>query len=320
MFNRVLLVLSGAGFLFFPLFGAASVSLGNILDPSTVDYRIFWELRMPRSALAFFTGAALGLSGLLFQTLFRNPLTTPFTLGVASGATLGAAVAIKLGLVVTFFAVSSVALFGFLGAVATIVILFVFARRLHSFGNESLLLLGIALSFFYSAVIYILYYLSSFMETHAIVRFTMGSLSIAGISELLPVALATLGLLLVALFYSRELQLLAVSASNAYLKGIDIKRVNYVILLAVSVVIGIVVSVTGPIGFIGLIIPHLIRKMSRQNVAGLIVPVFLGGGFFLQLCDLLARSLAMPSEIPIGIITSFLGGPFFIYLILSRRS
>lgn len=319
MFNILLLLLSIAGFILSPLFGAATVSLSHIFDPATTDYRIFWELRMPRTALAFFTGAALGLSGLLFQTLFRNPLTTPFTLGVASGATLGAAVAIKFGLVFTLFAISSVALFGFFGAVATIVVLFLFARRLHSFGNESLLLLGIALSFFYSAVIYILYYLSSFMETHAIVRFTMGSLSIAGTSELLPVAVATVGLLGVALFYSRELQLLAVSAQSAYLKGVDIKRVNTVILLAVSVVIGVVVSVAGPIGFIGLIIPHLLRKLVRRSVAGLIIPVFLGGGLFLQLCDIISRTLAMPSEVPIGIITSFLGGPFFIYLILSRR-
>lgn len=306
-------------FLFISLFfGAANITISNIFDFSSMDAKIFWELRIPRTFLAFFTGAALALAGILFQTVFRNPLTTPFTLGVSSGATLGVAISIKFGLVASIFGISSYFLFGFFGAAATIAVLFIFANKIKSFSKDSLLLLGIALSFFYTSAIYIIFYLSSFEQTHSIVRFTLGSLSIVGINELAPVVAASLLLLFMAIYFSYELKILSISSESAHLKGVNIKKINLIILFFVSLAVGVVVSVTGPIGFIGLVIPHIVRKIYKQSIEKLLTPVFFIGGGFLLLCDMLSRIITMPSEIPIGVITSLIGAPFFIYLILTR--
>jgi iron complex transport system permease protein len=302
-----------------PFFGVASISFSNIFDAGGVDALIFWQIRAPRALLTFFTGGTLALSGLLFQTLFRNPLMTPFTLGVSSGATLGAAIAIHLGLGAAILGFSFVTLFGFLGAVLTVALLIAIGSRMHSFSNQSLLLLGVALSHFYAAILFVIYYTGSVLETHMIVRFTLGNLGISGFSEIIPVAVFSALLIFSALFFAPEIRLLSISEENARLKGVDSVKVVTILLVSISIAVGTVTSIAGPIGFVGLIIPHLLKKLFKKEASSLIPASFFGGAAFLLLCDITARSLGTQSEIPIGVITAALGGPFFIYLILSRR-
>lgn len=274
---------------------------------------VFWELRIPRVVTAFFTGAILALGGLIFQSLFKNPMSTPYTLGVASGSTLGVAFAIVFGFS------SLLSTFGFLGALFTVLILFTLTLKLKSYETNALLLVGIALAFFYNAALMILFYLSNKSQSFEIIRFTMGSVDVVGLTGTLPIVITSLGLLFLSYFYKKELKLLLTSNNYAYLKGVNVKKVNTILLIAVSIAVGICVSITGPIGFVGLIIPHIIKIIYKKSAEQLIFPIFFYGGFFLVVSDLIARNLGTSTDIPIGIITAFLGGPFFIYLIMRKR-
>ena len=296
-----------------PFFGQIPIELYNLDNPTTVDYKLFWDIRLPRVIVAFFAGSILALGGLIFQSLFKNPMGTPYTLGVASGSTLGVAFAVVFGFG------SLLSLFGFLGALLTVVILFGLTLRLKSYQTNSLLLVGIALAFFYNAALMILFYLSDASQSFEIIRFTMGSVDVIGLNNTIPILLASVGLLLLALWYKKELKLLLTSNDYAYLKGVEVKKVNTILLIAVSIAVGICVSITGPIGFVGLIIPHIIKTIYKKSAEQLMLPIFFYGGIFLVLSDLIARNLGSNSDIPIGIITAFLGGPFFVYLIIKRR-
>lgn len=301
-----------------PFTGTASLDYNTLFETGSLSQRIFLELRLPRILLAFVAGGTLALAGLLFQTLFRNALMTPFTLGVSGGAVLGAGISIKLGFTL-ILGVSAVSLFGFIGALFTVVLLIILSRYLKRAEQESLLLLGIALSFFYTSALMVIFYLSSFTETATIMRFTMGSLSIVGYESVITISIISAVLLTVLYLKRFELQILAISDEQASLKGINTKRLTYTFLVITSLAIGVLVSLTGPIGFIGLIIPHMIRKLYQKPVSELIFAVFFLGGFFLLACDTLARYFSTGSEIPIGVITALIGGPFFIYLIISKQ-
>lgn len=301
-----------------PFTGTANLELNTLFDAGSLSQRIFLELRLPRVLLAFIVGGTLAIAGLLFQTLFRNALMTPFTLGVSGGAVLGAGISIKLGLGL-IFGISSTSIFGFAGAFSTVILLITLSRYLKRAEQESLLLLGIALSFFYTSALMVIFYLSSFTETATIMRFTMGSLSIVGYESVISISVIAAVLLGVFWFKRFELQILAISDEQASLKGINTKRLTYLFLIATSLAIGVLVSLTGPIGFIGLIIPHMIRKLYQKSASALIFPVFLLGGLFLLACDTLARYFSTGSEIPIGVVTALVGGPFFIYLIISKQ-
>jgi len=301
-----------------PFIGATSLNLNAILDTNSLDNTIFFDLRLPRVIFAFCAGVILSLSGLLFQTLFRNPLMTPYTLGISSGAVLGAGIAIKLGLGTLFFGVAAISLFGFLGAMLTLLLLIYLSQFLESSKHESLLLLGIALSLFYTSALMIVFYMGSAVQNDTLIRFTMGSLSI--ISWESPLFLGFIALLLTLSIYlfRYELQLLSISDEQASLKGVDTKKVTLTLLTVASLGIGILVSISGPIGFIGLIVPHIVAKIYPSTVNFRIIKTALFGGFFLVLCDTLTRVIQTQSELPIGIVTALIGGPFFIYLIITR--
>ncbi len=299
--------------------GTVPLQLNDIVSTGTLSHQIFFELRVPRMLLAFMAGATLALCGLLFQTLFRNVLMTPYTLGISSGAILGAGIGMKLGMSTLFLGIGIVSLFGFLGALFTVLLLLYLSRYLHHDRSNALLLLGIALSFFYTAALMILYFLSSATEIQTLIRFTMGSLSTIGYT--MPLLISCTALLLLSVLHVKryELHLFALSEEQARLKGVDSERLRLQLLLVASLSIGILVSLTGPIGFVGLIVPHIVRRFYQKNISQLILPTFILGGVFLVVCDLIARSLNTGSDLPIGIITALLGGPFFIYLILKRE-
>ena len=296
-----------------PFYGQIDLSTEGILDNNSMHYQVFWDLRFPRIVLAFLTGGVLGLAGLIFQTVFRNPMSTPFTLGVASGATLFTAIAIVFGIT------SFVSFFAFLGSLLTILILFAITSKLQDIHTTSLLLVGIALSFFYSACLMVLFFISDLSQSYEIVRFTMGSLDTVGFTDVYFMLGASLTILAIALVYKHKIKLLLISYEFAQLKGVDVKKTNYILLFVVSISVGICVSITGPIGFIGLIVPHTLKTLYKKSSEKLILPIFFYSGVFLVFCDLIARNIGSNSDVPIGVVTSFLGAPFFIYLILSRK-
>ena len=301
-----------------PFVGAVSLHVEDILNSNTLSSQIFFDLRVPRVLFAFFAGVILSLSGLLFQTLFRNALMTPYTLGISSGAVLGAGIAIKLGLGTLFFGVAAISIFGFLGAMFTVLLLIYLSRFLQGSQKESLLLLGIALSLFYTSALMIVFYLGTSMQNDMLIRFTMGSLSIIGWQSPIVIGIITLFLTLMIYIYRYELQLLSISDEGATLKGINTKRLTLGLLIISSLGIGTLVSISGPIGFVGLIVPHIVAKLYPSTVNKRVLKTALFGGFFLVFCDTIARTLQTQSELPIGIVTALIGGPFFIYLIISR--
>ncbi len=302
-----------------PFVGAASININELLHFDSLSSSIFFELRLPRVTFAFLAGAILALSGLLFQTLFRNALMTPYTLGISSGAVLGAGIAIKFGLTSLFFGLGAMSIFGFLGAMFTVFLLVYLARFLRNSQQESLLLLGIALSLFYSAALMVLFYLGDTLQNDMLIRFTMGSLSVIGWFYPLVLVVVTLILILSIYLFRFELQLLSISDESASLKGVHTKRLTLFLLIVSSFAIGTLVSISGPIGFVGLIIPHMVSKLYPSSVDKRILKTALFGGLFLIACDTLTRVLDTQSELPIGIVTAFIGGPFFIYLIISRN-
>jgi len=301
-----------------PFVGAVDIKLNELMNFESLSSRIFYDLRLPRVSFAFFAGVILALSGLLFQTLFRNALMTPYTLGISSGAVLGAGIAIKLGLGTLFFGIAAISVFGFFGALFTVFLLIYLSRFLKNSQHQSLLLLGIALSLFYTSALMIVFYLGSAMQNDILIRFTMGSLSV--ISWQSPITLGIISFVLFLSIYLQrfELQLLNISESQASLKGVNTKKVTLVLLIISSLAIGTLVSISGPIGFIGLIVPHIVAKIHPSTVNKRIIKTALFGGFFLVLCDTITRALLTQSELPIGIITALIGGPFFIYLIITK--
>ncbi len=297
-----------------PFLGQLPIELTNITDSTTIDYKLFWSIRLPRVLVAFFAGAILSLGGLLFQSIFKNPMSTPYTLGVATGSTLGVAIAIVFG-----FA-SYLSIFGFLGALITVIVLFGVTLRLNGYQTNALLLVGIALAFFYNASLMILFYLSNESQSFEIIRFTMGSVEVVGLNTIVPIIIASIALLAVTIRFKKELKLLLTSNNYAYLKGLNIKKINTLFLVSVSIAVGICVSLTGPIGFVGLIVPHIVKNIYKKSAEKLIFPIFFYGGFFLVISDLISRNLGTSSSIPIGVVTALLGGPFFIYLILKNKN
>jgi len=217
---KVLVTLAVLAVMFFSaLIGKVNLDFAKLLDFQSMDYQIVTQIRLPRVILAFFSGGILALSGLLFQTIFRNPLTTPFTLGISSGATLGAATAIILGFGGAVMGFSFVTLFGFLGALSTVFMIYLFSKKLPSASDQRLILVGIALSFLYSSLLLVIYYLSDFQESYLILRFTMGSLLTVGYSDLVPVVVAAVLIVVTALRYGHELKLFSVPQSLPFCRG-----------------------------------------------------------------------------------------------------
>ena len=299
--------------------GKVPLHISALLDFQSIDSTIFYQLRIPRVILAFLAGGILALSGLLFQTLFRNPLTTPFTLGISGGATLGAATAIIFGFHQSIFGFSMISFFAFLGALLTVALIYFFSKKLSSTTDHRLILVGIALSFFFSSLLLILYYLSDYEESYLIMRFTMGTLDTVGYGSIMPLLLATGLILWVAKYFYKELQLLSISYEFAYLKGVPVDKVMLTMFATISLAVGALISITGPIGFVGLIVPHIIKLFFKKSVYKLHTISFVAGGLFLVLCDTLSRALPTISEVPVGILTSLIGGLVFIYILLSKR-
>lgn len=303
-----------------PFFGSRAVSIADIAGlfhggPASIGEKIFINIRLPRVALAFIAGAALSACGLSFQAVFRNPLADPFLLGVSGGAAIGAVLAIKLGVVFSVFGIGGPQLFAFCGALATILLVHGISHARKGFTVATMLLTGVAVSYFFSALIMLLQYLSDLGNTYTMVRWLMGGMSVVGFNSVLQAfVMSAIGVTVIFLKRS-ELNLLTAGDELAASRGVDVEKTRRTIFVAVSLATGAVVAVCGPIGFVGLIIPHIMRLVFGADHFDLAPACVIGGGAFLVLCDTAARMIILPAEVPVGVITAMLGGPFFIWLL-----
>ncbi len=294
--------------------GVAVAPMFGMLSSSDV----VWKIRVPRTMLAFLAGSGLSLAGLTFQAMFRNPLVEPFTLGVSSGAAFGATMAIRLGWTFSILGISSIPLSAFAGALASLLLVYGVSLAGRSFSTALLLLAGVAMSFFFWSLILLIQYLSDFTGSFRIMRWLMGGVETVGYDAVLDVLPFVLSGSAVVLCYARELNLLAAGEDLAASRGVSIGPVRILLFSASTLMVGGVVSLCGPIGFIGLIAPHICRLLVGTEHRYLAPATALFGGLFLLSCDTVARLLIAPAELPVGVVTALLGGPFFVWLLLRR--
>ena len=280
------------------------------------NWLIVVRIRLPRIFLAGLTGFTLSLGGLVFQALLRNPLADPFVLGVSSGAAFGAVVGIVLG----FSFSVGIPLFSFIGAVVTIYLVLSISSRAMGVESSTAILAGVIVNAFFTAVIMFFIATSSEDRLHSMLFWLYGDLSQSRISYSLVIAPAALIGFFLLYSFSRHLNLLAAGEESALHLGVNVQRARFVCFITVSLMVGLVVSFSGLIGFVGLIVPHLAR-MTFGSDNRLLMPVSaLGGAVFLIAADTAARTIMSPNELPVGVITAFLGAPFFIYLLKTRGS
>lgn len=298
-----------------PFIGMEMIRPSEIFRES-VEGDIFWKIRAPRVMMAFLAGAGLAVSGMAFQAVFRNPLATPFTLGVSAGASFGAAVYVTMGFSYYLFGVSGVSLFAFCGALLSIAVVYGLTMARRGFSTATMLLAGVAVSFFFSSVIMFMQYVSDFSRSFRVMRWLMGGLDFTGyegVANMFPFVAVGSAIIF---FLSRELNLLTTGEDMAISRGVDARKVKTVLFFATSMMVGGVVAVCGPIGFIGMMAPHICRLVTGADHRVLAPATIMFGGVFLMLCDTVARTVIAPAEIPVGVITAMLGGPFFLWLLL----
>ena len=297
-----------------PLIGSTSIFA---LDSAQAS-QILWQLRVPRVILGFFAGGALATCGAVYQGMFRNPLACPFTVGVASGAMLAASIAIRFSGVGSAFGISAIVLAGFVGALITIALIVALSSAAGG-GTYALLLSGMVASIFCASILMLLQYVSDLGAIFRTQRLLFGAIDPIGMRDIQILLCALVPAFLLILSKAADLDLIQLGSEFALSRGVDVKRSELVLFVATSLMVGAVTAVTGPVAFVGLIVPHLIRPFVRSGFAGLIPIVFLSGGVFLVICDTLARALLAPVELPVGIVTAFIGGPFFIFILLRKR-
>lgn len=298
-----------------PVDAVLSVMLDRALgiqgtDVTTAQQAIVWNIRWQRVALAMLIGSGLAVSGACFQTMFRNPLADPFVLGVSSGAALGAAVAIvtrQTGLMIVL---------AFAGALLSLALVYFFGRRRVNFrGDQQLLLAGIACGAMLNAVLSALMAIHS-GQIHMIVFWLMGSLTnyVGSLKAILVIVVAGLT---IAMLHARDLDVMALGDDEAKFLGVDVDKVKLVLLVTATLVAGACVSVSGIIGFVGLIVPHMVRRLAGPGHLVLLPLSAIFGATFLLLADGLTRVVPLMAGIPVGVVTALFGSPFFLYVLFS---
>jgi iron complex transport system permease protein len=297
---------------------AAAVFLGathaSWHDPS--GRAILLELRLPRALLAALVGATLAVAGVTFQTVLRNPLADPFVLGVSGGAACGAAVVSAFGLAYVPALIPLVAFAGACGATGAV---FLLARRRDHTDPTRLLISGLVLNALFSAVILVAFALAPQNDLTAALRWMMGSLFGAAWTDVAVCGTLLLAALIVLAAYANDLRMLAFGEDDAKSRGVDVERVKFVALASASLITGAAVAVSGIIGFVGLLVPHLIRLLWRRDFRYLLPLCALGGATLLVAGDLVSRIVLPPAELPLSAFTAILGVPFFLSLLRRAR-
>lgn len=292
----------------------------HTLQTDPIVRAVLFRLRLPRVIMAGIVGASLSLVGASLQALFRNPLAEPFTLGVSGGASLGASLAIALGLGISVAGVPIIFVAAFLGAALSVVLVY---RLAHSGGGVilpgALLLAGVVLNLCASACVLVIQYLADYNRALQILRWLIGSLDVVGFGLIWRMLIFLVPGWIILGLYARDLHLLATGEESAASLGVDVRRTERIVFVASSLIVGVAVSVGGMIGFVGLIVPHAARLLFGQDVRVLLPASFLLGAAFLVLADTLARVVIAPGELPVGAITALLGGPVFLLLLRRQR-
>ena len=278
-------------------------------------HTIIWQIRFPRVLLAALVGATLSLGGLVFQALLRNPLAEPYILGISGGSAIGAIVGILLGL----SRFPGVSLTAFVGSLATLGLLLVMTTGQSILKRESLLLSGVMVNAFCSAVILFLISLAQDARLHNILFWLMGDLSIANMPQVGILAAMLFPCFILIFWLSHSMNLLLLGKELALTMGVNIRLVSLTLMITASFMVSATVSYCGLLGFIGLVMPHLLRLLWGSDHRVLVPACILGGGAFLAVCDLLARTLPEQGEMPPGVITALIGAPLFVYLLKKSR-
>lgn len=281
----------------------------------SIEYTVLTKIRFPRIVLAIAVGGALSLSGAILQGIYRNPLVEPYTLGISGGAALGVAIVMVAGIQLQNYFI--LPFFGFVGALVTLFLVYSLSVRRAGLSMNSMLLIGVMVSFVASSAMMFLMSLTTADNIQNIVFWVMGSLDEPN-SVLIKIAFwSAVAGLIISIFFARPLNALRLGEVKARHLGIDTGTTIKILFVLSSLLTGIAVSVAGVIGFVGLVIPHLIRLIIGNDYRVLLLGSFLGGAVFLVLSDTLARTVIAPNELPIGVITGLTGGLMFI-VVLSR--
>ena len=286
-----------------------------------IDAEVLSNIRAPRVLLAAFAGAALAASGAVLQGLFRNPLADPGLIGVSGGAAVGAVAMIVLGTALNLppiILAYSIPVAAILASFIVTSILFLFASRHGTFNVATVLLAGIAINAIASVVIGIFQYISDDGQLRTLTFWMMGSFGRASWGTVIPAILVVLGALFLLLLQSRDLDRLQLGDAEAFYLGVDVKRVKVVIIFAAALSVGVAVSLSGIVGFVGLVVPHIVRFIVGVKHTYLVICSALLGASLLVIADLGARLIMMPAEIPVGLVTSAIGAPFFLWLIIRK--
>ncbi|MBN1101915.1 MAG: iron ABC transporter permease [Deltaproteobacteria bacterium] len=284
----------------------------------TGEHSILLYIRIPRILLAFAVGGALSLAGTILQGMFRNPLVEPYTLGISGGASLGVCIVVVFRLQ-TFVGPMLVPAAGFLGAVLVVFSVYTLSLRKGMLKTQGMLLIGVMISFISSSLVMLMMAVSRTEDLHSIVFWIMGSLDEPNPFLVNVAAWGSVAGLLLSYPYSLDLNALALGEEEAVHLGVRVERTKRALFLIASLLAGVSVAVAGLIGFVGLVVPHLIRIFTGMDHRILFLGSFLAGGCFLILCDTFARTIIAPLELPVGVITGFIGGTIFIVALSKRR-
>jgi iron complex transport system permease protein len=307
-----------------PTLGSTDVRLSRVFDTSipwadNVDAQIFFVARLPRVLAGALVGASLAAAGVVLQALLRNPLATPFTLGVSASAALGAMLAIAFNLDTSTFGTGAVSIAAFIGSLFGTAVVYLLATRINrALSTNILLLAGVTLNTFFSALITFVQYLIDFADWYRTARWLLGNLDVSSYGPLLAsMPLIILSFVLFGML-PRPLNLLTLGEDVAASRGVDVGRAQRIAFLSASLATGAAISLAGPIGFIGVVVPHLVRLLVGSDHRVVLPASILFGAAFLVICDLIARTVMAPIELPVGIVTAMVGGPFFIWLLVRR--
>jgi iron complex transport system permease protein len=303
--------------------GAAGISFRRIPHimwegKGSGEYSILFDIRLPRIILGFAIGGALSLAGAILQGIFRNPLVEPYTLGISGGASLG----VCLNIVFKWYdAVGIIAypISGFLGAAMVIVFVYSLSMKTGTLKTQGILLTGVMISFISSSLVMLIMALSHSEDLHGIVFWIMGSLDEPDMLLIRVAVIGALAGLIFSYFFCLDLNALVLGEEEAIHLGINVEKSKRMLFIIASFLTGLSVSVAGIIGFVGLIIPHLMRMFTGTDHRILFISAFLAGASFLILCDTLARTVIEPFELPVGVITGIIGGAVFVYALSKKQ-
>ena len=290
------------------------VLLGKDTADSILD-TIIWQIRLPRVLLAALVGATLSLGGLVFQALLRNPLAEPYILGISGGSAIGAIIGILMGL----SRFPGVSLTAFSGSMAILVLLLVMSSGQAILKKDTLLLSGVMVNAFCAAIIMFLVSITQDARLHNIIFWLMGDLSLSDIKQVAILAAILLPCFIVIFYCSHAMNLMLLGKEMAQSMGVNIKVMMVTLLVVTSLMVSLTVSQSGLIGFVGLVIPHLLRLLIGPDHRVLVPACVLGGGAYMVFCDLLARVIPKQGEMPAGVITALIGAPLFIFLLKRFR-